>query len=69
MLVEYFDTPPLHGDQARVGQPVQDAREGFRLDAELRGDQALGQIQIDDVAVRSLQLLEQIAHHALADVG
>ena len=39
------DVTPLHGDQAVFHQPVEDAREGLRLDAQLGGHQALGHLQ------------------------
>ena len=48
---------------------MQDARQRFRLNAQLRGDQAFGQVEVDHTAARCLQFLEQVTHHALADVG
>ena len=66
--VEHADHPALHGDQAGIDQAVQDAREGFRLDAQLRGDQALGHAQLD-MAVAGLLLLAQVARHAAAGVA
>src|SRR3546814_19302257 len=68
-LVEDLDAPPLHGDQPCVGQAMQDARQGFRLDAQLRGEQALGQVEVDHTPTCRLQFLEQETPTAQAAIA
>src|SRR5690606_29844296 len=59
LAVEDLDASPLHRDHAGVDQPMQDAREGFRLNAQFRGDQALGHVERDHAAFSFLSLVQK----------
>lgn len=66
--IEYLDTPPLNGNQAGLDQALQDARKGFRLNAEFGGHQPFRYIQIDHAGAGVLRLKEK-AHHSVMGVG
>src|SRR5690606_9048541 len=62
--VDQADAPSFHFDQPGVGQAVQDAREGLRLDAQLGSDQPLGYVQLDHAAAVLLFLQQEARHPA-----
>src|SRR5690606_13465196 len=66
--IDHANVAPLHGDQSGIDQPMEDAREGFRLDPQLRGDQAFRYAE-PDLSIAARLFLAEEAHHPAAGIG